>query len=163
MQDSYQVPPTTRVGHIHLKVSNLERSLSFYRDLLGFRVTQYYGSEAAFLSAGDYHHHIGLNTWQSKEAPPPPKYSSGLFHTAFVYADRRDLAVIVKRLLDRDYTIDGASDHGVSEAIYMRDPDNNGVELYWDKPQSEWPRDPDGNLSMITQPLDLEDLLSELG
>lgn len=163
MQDSYQVPSTTRVGHIHLKVANLERSLSFYRDLLGFRVTQYYGSEAAFLSAGDYHHHIGLNTWQSKGAPPSPKYSTGLFHVAFVYDDRRDLAVIVKRLLDNDYTIDGASDHGVSEAIYLRDPDNNGVELYWDKPQSEWPGDPDGSLSMITQPLDLKELLSELG
>lgn len=162
MQDSYQAPSTTRVGHIHLKVSNLERSLSFYRDLLGFRVTQYYGSEAAFLSAGDYHHHIGLNTWQSKGASPPEKNSTGLFHTALLYANRSDLAQIVRRLFDHDYPIDGASDHGVSEAIYLRDPDNNGVELYRDKPEDEWPRDPDGNLSMITQPLDLEDLLSEL-
>lgn len=162
MSDSYQVPPNTRVGHIHLKVSNLDRSLSFYRDLLGFRVTQYYGSEAAFLSAGGYHHHIGLNTWQSKGGSPARENSTGLFHAAFLYEKRKDLAEIVKRLLDHDYPIDGASDHGVSEAVYLKDPDNNGVELYWDKPREKWPYDRDGNLSMTTRPLDLKDLLSEI-
>jgi catechol 2,3-dioxygenase len=160
--ENYQVPPKTRIGHIHLKVANLDRSLSFYRDLLGFRVTQFYGSEAAFLSAGGYHHHIGLNTWHSKGAAPAPEKSVGLFHTAILYEKRRDLAEILKRLLDHDYPLDGASDHGVSEALYLRDPDNNGVELYWDKPENEWPYDQDGNLSMTTLPLDLNELLKEL-
>jgi catechol 2,3-dioxygenase len=160
--ENYQVPPKTRIGHIHLKVANLDRSLSFYRDLLGFRVTQFYGSEAAFLSAGGYHHHIGLNTWHSKGAAPAPEKSAGLFHTAILYEKRRDLAEILKRLLDHDYPLDGASDHGVSEALYLRDPDNNGVELYWDKPENEWPYDQDGKLSMTTLPLDLNELLMEL-
>jgi catechol 2,3-dioxygenase len=160
--EDYQVPPKTRVGHIHLKVANLDRSLSFYRDLLGFRVTQFYGSEAAFLSAGGYHHHIGLNTWHSKGAAPAPEKSAGLFHAAFLYDTRRDLAEILKRLLDYDYPLDGASDHGVSEALYLRDPDKNGVELYWDKPENEWPYDQDEKLSMTTRPLDLKKLLLEL-
>ncbi len=155
----YTVPAGTRIGHVHLKVADLERSLHFYRDLLGFELQQYYGESAAFISAGGYHHHIGLNTWYSKDGPPAPQRSAGLFHTAILYPTREDLAIIFHRLVEAQYPITGASDHGVSEAIYLDDPDGNGVELYWDKPQAEWPRDAKGNLVMRTDALDLEALL----
>lgn len=155
------IHPQTRIGHIHLKVADLERSLSFYRDLLGFEVTQRYGDGAVFLSAGGYHHHIGLNTWESLGAPPAPRRSAGLYHTAILYPNRSELAKALKTLLEANYPIDGASDHGVSEAIYLRDPDQNGVELYRDRDPSEYPRDTDGNLAMITAPLDLRALLLE--
>ena len=156
---TYTVPPGTRIGHIHLKCADLERSLKFYRDLLGFEVQQYYGDSAVFISAGGYHHHIGLNTWYSKNAPPAPVHAAGLFHTAIVYPERKDLAIILKRLIDAQYPLTGASDHGVSEAIYLNDPDQNGVELYWDKPKETWPRDTAGNLQMTTDTLDLNELL----
>jgi catechol 2,3-dioxygenase len=162
MSNSYKVPAKTRIGHVHLKVANLERSLEFYRDLLGFQVTQFYGESAVFLSAGGYHHHIGLNTWQSKNAPPAPGNSAGLFHAAILYPSRKDLALILKRIIDEKYPIDGASDHGVSEAIYLKDPDQNGVELYWDKPRDKWPEDENGNLMMTTDALDVENLLREI-
>lgn len=155
----YKVPAGARIGHVHLKVADLERSLSFYRDLLGFELQQYYGDSAAFISAGGYHHHIGLNTWHSKSAPPAPVRAPGLYHTAIVYPERKDLAIVLKRLMDAKYPLAGASDHGVSEAIYLDDPDQNGVELYWDKPEELWPKDAKGNLQMITETLDLEDLL----
>jgi catechol 2,3-dioxygenase len=157
----YIVPVNTRIGHVHLKVSDLERSLKFYRDLLGFQETQRYGSSAVFISAGGYHHHIGLNTWYSKDAPPAPVKSAGLFHTAILYAARKDLAAIFKRLIEAKYPLTGASNHGVSEALYLDDPDSNGVELYWDKPKEQWPVDAAGNLQMVTEALDLEDLLRE--
>ncbi|CAN5575136.1 VOC family protein [soil metagenome] len=157
-----KINPGTRIGHVHLKVSNIERALKFYRDILGLEVTQWYGEDAAFLSAGGYHHHIGLNTWMSKGAPPAPRNSAGLFHLAILYPERRDLAQALKWLLEADYSIDGASDHGVSEALYLRDPDGNGVELYVDRPVEEWPRTADGGLAMVTNPLDIESLLSEL-
>lgn len=159
---NYKAPEQTRIGHIHLKVSDLERALEFYRDLLGFEITTMYGEQAAFLSAGGYHHHIGLNTWQSEGAPPAPKRSAGLFHTAFLYPSRKDLAAILKRLMDAGYPISGASDHGVSEAIYLDDPDGNGVELYRDRPREEWTYRDDGTIHMITEPLDIEGLLAEL-
>lgn len=159
---SYQIPPNTRIGHVHLKVANLERALDFYCGLLGFEVTMRYGSQAAFISAGGYHHHIGLNTWFSKDGPPAPRNSPGLFHTAILYPARKDLAAALQRLLDQNYPLTGASDHGVSEAIYLDDPDGNGVELYWDQPQSEWPKNPDGSLEMYTRPLDIPGLLKEL-
>ncbi|HEV7780283.1 MAG TPA: VOC family protein [Chitinophagaceae bacterium] len=155
----YTVPAATRIGHVHLKVTDLERSLQFYRDLLGFELQQYYGDSAAFISAGGYHHHIGLNTWQSKGAGPAPVRAAGLYHTAILYPARKDLAVILQRLIDANYPLTGASDHGVSEAIYLDDPDKNGVELYWDKPKEQWPVDEKGNLKMITAQLDLDDLL----
>jgi catechol 2,3-dioxygenase len=158
----YKIPAGTKIGHVHLKVADLERALKFYRDLLGFEVTQWYGNSAVFLSAGGYHHHIGLNTWYSKDAPPAPVRSAGLFHLAILYETRKELAMIVKRLLDAGYPLTGASDHGVSEAIYLNDPDNNGVELYWDKPKEVWPVDEEGNLQMITEALNVDDLLSEL-
>lgn len=158
---SYSIPPATRIGHVHLKVSDIDRALRFYRDLLGFEVTQWYGSSAVFLSAGGYHHHIGLNTWYSKGAPPAPVKAAGLFHAAILYPTRRDLAEVLQRLLDAAYPLTGASDHGVSEAIYLNDPDGNGVELYWDKPQEQWPFDERGNLQMITEALDVANLLSE--
>ncbi len=158
---SYKVPPATRIGHVHLKVADIERALRFYRDLLGFEVTQWYGSNAVFLSAGGYHHHIGLNTWYSKDAQPAPVRAAGLFHVAILYATRRELAEVVKRLLAAGYPLTGASDHGVSQAIYLNDPDQNGVELYWDKPKEQWPFDKEGNLQMVTEALDLDDLLSE--
>ncbi|WP_407520323.1 VOC family protein [Lacibacter sp. MH-610] len=158
---SYTIPPQTRIGHVHLKVSNLERSLQFYRDLLGFEVMQYYGDSAVFLSAGGYHHHIGLNTWHSKNAGPAPVNTAGLYHTAILYTTRKDLAVILKRLMEANYPLTGASDHGVSEAIYLNDPDRNGVELYWDKPKEQWPIDEEGNLMMVTERLDVEGLLKE--
>lgn len=159
---SYKVPSSTRIGHVHLKVANLEKALGFYRDLLGFEVTQWYGKTAVFLSAGGYHHHIGLNTWYSKDGPPAPVNSPGLFHTAILYANRRELAEVAKRLLDAGYPLTGAADHGVSEAIYLNDPDGNGVELYWDRPKEQWPFNPDGNLQMVTEALDWEGLLAEL-
>lgn len=155
----YKVPNQTQIGHVHLSVSDLDTSLRFYQGLLGFEITQYYGESAVFLSAGGYHHHIGLNTWRSKGAPPPPKHSTGLFHLAILYPTQKDLAEIVKRIMDKNYPIDGASDHGVSEAIYLQDPDDNGVELYWDKPKDQWSVDSKGNLMMKTDPLDVESLL----
>ena len=157
---TYKIPDSTRIGHVHLKVADLERSLSLYGELLGFQITQRYGNQAVFISAGGYHHHIGLNTWYSKNAPRSPQNSAGLFHTAILYPERKDLATILKRLLDAGYPLTGASDHGVSEAVYLNDPDGNGVELYWDKPREEWPVDGDGNLMMTTDKLDLEELLS---
>lgn len=159
---SYIVPPQTRIGHVHLKVSDLERALGFYRDLLGFELMQLYGTQAAFLSAGGYHHHIGLNTWYSKGAGPAPQRAAGLFHTAILYPTRKDLAAILKRLTDARYPLTGAADHGVSEALYLDDPDGNGVELYWDKPKEQWPFDREGNLHMVTEHLDLQDLLNTL-
>ena len=158
----YTIPDQTRIGHIHLKVADLDRALAFYRDLLGFTVTTMYGDQAAFISAGGYHHHIGLNTWYSKNAPPAPVRAAGLFHTAILYPTRSDLAVALKRLIDAKYPITGASDHGVSEAIYLNDPDNNGVELYWDRPKDQWPTQADGSLEMYTRPLDLDGLLREI-
>jgi catechol 2,3-dioxygenase len=159
---AYTIPAQTKIGHVHLKVADLERSLSFYRDLLGFEEIQRYGKDAAFISAGGYHHHIGLNTWQSRNAPPAPKNSAGLFHTAIVYPTRKDLAIALKRLIDAKYPMTGFADHGVSQAIYLDDPDGNGVELYWDKPKEKWPFDATGNLQMGTAHLDLDDLLSEI-
>ncbi len=156
---SYTVPAQTRIGHVHLKVSDLDRSLGFYRDLLGFEVTQKYGSQAVFISAGGYHHHIGLNTWHSKGAGPAPVHSVGLYHTAILYPTRKDLAVILRRLIEAKYPLTGASDHGVSEAIYLNDPDGNGVELYWDKPKELWPLDENKNLMMVTDALNLNELL----
>ena len=157
------VHPETRIGHVHLKVANIERALGFYRDLLGFEVTQWYGEDAVFLSAGGYHHHIGLNTWAGRDVPPAPRNTAGLFHLAFLYPKRRELARMLKRLLDTDYPLDGTSDHGVSEALYLRDPDDNGVELYWDRPREEWPRPKNGEgVAMFTRPLDLKGLLAEL-
>ena len=158
----YSIPDQTRIGHVHLKVADLNRALSFYRDLLGFELITMYGDQAAFISAGGYHHHIGLNTWYSKDAPPAPVRAAGLFHTAIVYPTRRDLAVALQRLLDAKYPITGASDHGVSEALYLDDPDKNGVELYWDKPREQWPLKEDGSIEMYTHRLDLENLLKEL-
>ncbi|MDB5111705.1 MAG: catE [Mucilaginibacter sp.] len=158
--DNYIIPAQTRIGHVHLKVSDLQRSLEFYCGLLGFEKMVSYGDQAAFISAGGYHHHIGLNTWQSKGAPPAPEYAPGLFHTAILYPERKDLAAILQRLIDARYPITGASDHGVSEAIYLDDPDKNGVELYWDRPREEWPKDANGNLTMFTHRLDIEELLS---
>ena len=159
---AYTVPSQTRIGHIHLKVSDLEKALAFYQGLLGFQVMQRYGSGAVFISAGGYHHHIGLNTWHSKNAAPAPVNTCGLYHTAILYPTRKDLAIILKRLLDASYPLTGASDHGVSEAIYLNDPDKNGVELYWDKPRDLWPIDSEGNIEMVTDALDLESLLAEV-
>ena len=156
---NYTIPTGTRIGHIHLKVADLERALKFYRDLLGFEVQQYYGDSAVFISAGGYHHHIGLNTWQSKNAGPAPINTAGLYHTAILFPTRKDLAIALKRLIDANYPLTGASDHGVSEAIYLNDPDKNGVELYWDKPKEQWPKDEKGNLLMVSDALDLNDLL----
>lgn len=159
----YTTPPTTAIGHVHLKVADLERAIGFYRDVLGFTLTQRYGRQAAFLAAGGYHHHIGLNTWESAGGAPPPAGSTGLYHVAILYPTRRDLAVALRRLLDAGIQLDGASDHGVSEALYLRDPDQNGIELYRDRPESEWPRGADGALQMVSRPLDLEALLAEAG
>lgn len=162
MSDNYNIPTQTRIGHIHLKVSNLDRALEFYRDLLGFEVTMVYGDQAAFLSAGGYHHHIGLNTWHSKNAPPANSESVGLYHTAILYPTRKDLALILERLFKAKYPLSGASDHGVSEALYLNDPDGNGVELYWDRPKELWPMKTDGSLDMYTKRLDIESLLNEI-
>jgi catechol 2,3-dioxygenase len=157
--EKYTIPPQTRIGHVHLKVSDLERSLEFYCGLLGFELMIRYGTEAAFVSAGGYHHHIGLNTWYSKGQPPAPVASPGLFHTAILYPQRRDLAEALHRLMDAGYPLTGASDHGVSEAIYLDDPDRNGVELYWDRPREQWPLDEAGKLTMYTRRLDIPGLL----
>lgn len=162
MNTAYTIPSQTKIGHVHLKVADINRSLEFYCGLLGFELTMMYGSNAAFISAGGYHHHIGLNTWYSKGQPPAPVNAVGLFHTAIVYPTRKDLAVIYKRLMDAGYPFTGASDHGVSEALYLNDPDENGVELYWDRPKEQWPKNEDGSLEMFTRALDLEDLLKEL-
>ena len=162
MSDGYTLPAQTRIGHIHLKVADLQRALAFYRDLLGFEVTTYYGDQAVFLSAGGYHHHIGLNTWQSKNAPPAPPHSVGLYHTAILYPTRKDLAAIFMRLRAAEYPLTGASDHGVSEALYLNDPDGNGVELYWDRPKDLWEYETDGSIIMYTRPLDLRSLIGEL-
>jgi len=156
------IPAGVRIGHVHLKVADLERALAFYHGVLGFAITQRYGPEAAFLSAGGYHHHLGLNTWESRGGAAPPPGSTGLYHTAILYPTRRDLAEAFERLRQAAHPIDGAADHGVSEALYLRDPDENGVELYWDRPEAEWPRAPDGTLAMFTRPLDLAGLLAEL-
>ena len=158
----YKIPPQTKIGHVHLKVSDVQRSLEFYCDILGFELTTMYGQQAAFISAGGYHHHIGLNTWYSKGQPPADVHNVGLFHTAILYPTRRDLAEIYNRLLEASYPLTGASDHGVSEALYLNDPDGNGVELYWDRPEELWPHKPDGSLEMFTKRLDLNDLLKEL-
>lgn len=158
----YTVPAQTQIGHVHLKVADLDRALLFYRDLLGFQLTTMYGDQAAFLSAGGYHHHIGLNTWHSKDAPPAPRQGVGLYHTAIRYPERKDLAFILDRLRKAGYPLSGASDHGVSEALYLNDPDHNGVELYWDRPRETWRYHADGSINMVTLPLDLGDLLNEL-
>ena len=151
---------TCAIGHVHLKVADLDRALRFYRDVLGFELTQRYGKEAAFLSAGGYHHHIGLNTWESEGGSPPPPNSTGLYHLAIAYPTRTQLADALRRLMRAGIPLDGASDHGVSEALYLRDPDGNGVELYWDRPREQWPRTSTGDLAMVTEPLNLDDLLS---
>lgn len=157
----YTVPAGTRIGHIHLKVADIDRALGFYQGLLGFEIMQRYGTQAVFVSAGGYHHHIGLNTWYSKGAQPAPAHAPGLFHTAIVYPTRKDLAVVLKRLIEARYPLTGASNHGVSEAIYLDDPDGNGVELYWDTPKEQWPVDKDGYLHMVTEQLDINNLLAE--
>ena len=151
-----------RIGHVHIKVADLERAIGFYSGVLGFDVMQRYGSPAAVLSAGGYHHHIGLNTWESKGGAPPAPGTTGLYHAAFLYPTRAALADALRRVLEAGIALDGASDHGVSEALYLRDPDDNGVELYWDRPKDQWPKKPDGSLQMYTHPLDLHDLLAEL-
>lgn len=153
------VDPNVRIGHVHLKVADLERSLEFYCGVLGFELTQRYGTQAAFVSAGGYHHHLGLNTWESLGGSPPTAGATGLYHVAILYPTRRALADAFRRLVEAGVPLDGASDHGVSEALYLRDPDGNGVELYWDRPQEEWPRTPQGELAMFTHRLDLRDLL----
>jgi catechol 2,3-dioxygenase len=158
----YQAPSSLSVGHIHLKVSDLARAEKFYRDVLGLTVTQRYGSQAVFLSAGGYHHHVGLNTWQSRGGNPPPEGSTGLFHVAFLYPTRANLARVVRRLIDFKITIEGMADHGVSEAVYLSDPDGNGVELYWDKPKADWPYNAQGQLAMVTESLNLNSLLALL-
>jgi catechol 2,3-dioxygenase len=158
---SNPIHPQTRVGHAHLKVADLERSLRFYRDVLGFEVTQRYGDQAAFLSAGGYHHHIGLNTWESKGGERPPRGTTGLYHVAILYPTRAALADALRRLTAAGVTLTGAADHGVSEALYLDDPDGNGLELYWDRPEPAWPRTAEGKLAMYTRRMDLEDLLKE--
>ena len=160
--ENYTVPANTKIGHVHLKVADLERALGFYHDLLGFEITTWYGDQAVFISAGGYHHHIGLNTWYSKGMPPAPTNAAGLFHTAILYPTRKSLAEIFVRITNAKYPFTGYSDHGVSEALYLNDPDQNGVELYWDRPKEEWPMKPDGSLEMFSKPLDMESLLSEL-
>jgi len=155
------VTPGTRIGHVHLKVADLDRAIAFYSGVFGFELQQKFGDQAAFLSAGGYHHHIGLNTWESLGGTPPPPGHTGLYHTAILYPTRADLADALRRLTAAGIRLDGASDHGVSEALYLRDPDGNGVELYHDRPEAAWPRDADGRLAMVTQRLDLDDLLAE--
>jgi catechol 2,3-dioxygenase len=159
--DSSRVHPNACIGHVHLKVGDLERAIGFYHGVLGFELTQRYGEQAAFLSAGGYHHHIALNTWESLGGQPPPAGATGLYHLAILYPTRAALADSLCRVLTAGISLDGASDHGVSEALYLSDPDGNGVELYWDRPADAWPRTPDGRLAMFTQPLDLKDLLRE--
>jgi len=159
-KNSRPIDPLVRIGHVHLKVADLERSLGFYCGVLGFELTQRYGTQAAFVSAGGYHHHIGLNTWESRGGPPPPEGTTGLYHLAILYPTRAALADALRRLIAANIPLGGASDHGVSEALYLRDPDENGVELYWDRPQEQWPRTPDGKLAMFTHRLDLQALLA---
>ncbi len=153
------IDPNARIGHVHLKVSNLQRALDFYCGVLGFELMQRYGTEAAFISAGGYHHHIGLNTWESLGGPPPSRGTTGLYHLAILYPTRAALADALRRLMAAGIQLDGASDHGISEALYLHDPDHNGVELYWDRPKDQWPRTADGELAMDTRPLDLNSLL----
>jgi len=155
------IDPGVRIGHVHLKVSDIERALGFYCGVLGFELTQRYGEQAAFVSAGGYHHHIGLNTWESFGGLPPPPNCTGLFHLAILYPTRADLADALRRLAKAKIPLDGATDHGVSEALYLRDPDENGLELYWDRPKESWPRTPEGELAMFSRPLDLDGLLRE--
>ncbi len=157
-QGSAVIHPDVRIGHVHLKVADLDRALAFYREILGFEVTQRYGSQAVFLSAGGYHHHIGLNTWESDGGQPPAPGTTGLYHLAILYPTRAELADALRRVLNAGIALEGASDHGVSEAIYLRDPDGNGVELYWDRPKEQWPRTADGKLAMFTRHLDLDEL-----
>jgi catechol 2,3-dioxygenase len=161
MTQTYTAPAGTRIGHVHLKVADLERSIAFYRDVIGLEVMQRYGAQAAFLSAGGYHHHLGLNTWDSAGGPRPPRNAVGLYHTAFLYPDRPTLARALRRVLEAGVEIEGAADHGVSEAIYFSDPDGNGIELYRDRAPEDWPRDAAGVLRMVNDPLDLEALLAE--
>ena len=158
LPESRPIAAGTRIGHVHLRVADLERALAFYRDVLGFTLMQRYGKDAAFVSAGGYHHHIGLNTWESRGGAAPPPGSTGLYHVAILYPTRADLADALRRLTAAGVRLQGASDHGVSQALYLSDPDGNGIELYWDRPESEWPRRPDGQLAMQTLPLDLADL-----
>lgn len=159
--NSRPIAAGTSIGHVHLKVADIDRALGFYCGVLGFELMQRFGMQAAFVSAGGYHHHIGLNTWESRHAPPPPPRTTGLYHLAILYPTRADLADALRRLLEADIALDGASEHGVSQALYLRDPDGNGVELYWDRPRSQWPIDAQGELAMVTERLDLEALLRE--
>ena len=161
MTQTSPIHPGVRIGHVHLKVADLERALGFYCGVLGFQLTQRHGKQAAFVSAGAYHHHIGLNTWESLGGSPPPHGTTGLYHLAILYPSRAELADALRRLMRAGIQLDGASDHGVSEALYLRDPDENGVELYWDRPQEMWPRTADGGLAMFTKRLDVEDLLRQ--
>ena len=156
------IDPNVRIGHVHLKVANLQRALDFYCGVLGFELTQRYGEEAAFVSAGGYHHHIGLNTWESRDGSPPPKGATGLYHFAILYPTRAALADALRRLMQANISLEGASDHGVSEALYLSDPDGNGIELYWDRPKEFWPRDENGQIEMSTRRLELSGLLGEL-
>jgi catechol 2,3-dioxygenase len=158
--DEYRIPAGAGIGHVHLKVSDLDRAVAFYGDVLGFELRQRYGHQAAFMAADGYHHHIGLNTWESAGGPPPPRGTTGLYHLAILYPTRADLGRALRRLLEHGVGLDGASDHGVSEALYLHDPDGNGIELYWDRPREEWPLQPDGSLAMLTDPLDLPGLLA---
>lgn len=155
------IDPRVSVGHVHLRVADLDRALAFYAGVLGFEITQRYGPDAVFLSAGGYHHHLGLNTWESRGGSPPPAGATGLYHVAFLYPTRAALADALRRLMAKGIRLEGAADHGVSEALYLRDPDGNGVELYWDRPAAEWPRRPDGSLAMTNASLDLPDLLAQ--
>ncbi len=156
----YAIPAGTRIGHVHLKVSDLDRALAFWHGVLGFEIQQRYGARAAFVSAGGYHHHIGLNTWESEGGSPPSPGTTGLYHVAILFETRVELARTVRRVIDAGVPLQGASDHGVSEAIYLADPDRNGVELYWDRPKEDWPRDANGDVAMFTRRLDLEGLLA---
>jgi len=158
---SAPIDARAQIGHVHLKVADLERALGFYVGVLGFDLVQRYGAQAAFVSAGGYHHHIGLNTWESRGGSPPPPGTTGLYHVAILYPDRAALADALRRLVEAGHPLDGAADHGVSEALYLRDPDGNGVELYWDRPEADWPRQPNGELAMRTDPLDVQALLAE--
>jgi catechol 2,3-dioxygenase len=157
---TYRIPDDARIGHVHLKVADLARAEAFYGDVLGFELRQRYGDQAAFLAAGGYHHHIGLNIWQSAGGSPPPPGTTGLFHLAILYPTRADLGRALRHVLDAGIRLDGASDHGVSEALYLHDPDGNGIELYWDRPHDVWPILPDGSVAMVTEPLDLPGLLA---
>ena len=161
MTSPHPISPQVRIGHVHLKVADLDRALAFYQGVLGFAITQRYGPDAVFLAAGDYHHHIGLNVWESRGGEPPPPHCTGLYHTAILYPSRAELADALRRVMAAGIPLDGASDHGVSQSLYLRDPDQNGVELYCDKPHAEWPRDAAGNLAMTTRPLDVRALLRE--